>query len=247
MRFRRWVSVLALMVLAFGLGRASVGVAQGILPDGVFVRDSGGGIWLVIGGQRARVPFFPASDEAIFATADSGMWVVPGEGGMLTLGGQPDFVNAPPVMVAPAATATATPMPDDPPPTVSIQVDDTRVEAGQKITITIIAEDNKGIQWIEWEGTILGEGDNDNKPVGDSEVDGNHRHDCDGNKQCAFVWSVTPTKVGEYALRARARDDNGTRSEWTSIDFRVREGPASRATATPTAGATATATSTRTP
>ena len=32
MRFRRWVSILALMALAFGLGRASVGVAQGLLP-----------------------------------------------------------------------------------------------------------------------------------------------------------------------------------------------------------------------
>ena len=117
---------------------------------------------------------------------------------------------------------------------MSIQVDDDRVEAGQKISITLIAEDNHGVQWIEWEGTVLGEGDNDNKAVGDPEMDGSHRHDCDGNKQCAFVWSVTPTKVGDYAIRARARDDNGTRSEWTSIDFRVRQSAAPRATATVT-------------
>src|SRR5690242_17560805 len=60
MRFHRLARALALVALvatAFGIGRGS---AQSVLPDGVFVKDSGGTIWLIIGGQRAKVPFYPA-------------------------------------------------------------------------------------------------------------------------------------------------------------------------------------------
>src|SRR3954452_13563965 len=148
MRFRRWVSVLALMALAFGLGRASVGTAQAVLSDGLFVRDSGGNTWLIIGGQRARVPFRPATDDAIFSVPDSGQWVVPGDGGGLTLGAQPDFVNASPIIIGNSGANNAS---DDPAPSVIIQVDDDRATTGQQVTITVIAEDNHGVQWIEWE------------------------------------------------------------------------------------------------
>ena len=124
----------------------------------------------------------------IFATDDSGLWVIPGEGGVLTLGGMPDFVNQAPVVMGPPSS-TSSQVSADPPPTVNIPVDDDRVEAGQRIEITVIATDNSGVQWIEWEGTILDDGDNDNKATGDPAIDGNHRHDCDNdNKQCAFVW-----------------------------------------------------------
>jgi hypothetical protein len=210
-----------------------VGAAQGLLPDGVFVRDSGGGIWLITGGQRARVPFFPAGDDVIFATNDSGLFVVPAEGGGLTLGGQPDFVNQAPVVMGSAPSTAAAPA--DPPPSVSISVDDDRVEAGQRIEITVIASDNNGVEWIEWEGTIVDDDDNDNRVTGDPALDGNHRHNCDSsNKQCAFIWQATPTKVGNYTLRARARDNADNRSEWVSIDFRVRESGAPRVTSSPT-------------
>src|SRR5881227_721238 len=118
MRFRRWARALALVALAamaFGMGRGS---AQAVLPDGVFVRDSGGTTWLIIGGQRAKVPFYPAGDDVIGAVPDSGQWVVPGEGGILTLGPQPDFVNQAPASLA-QAQATPTPtVTANPPPTV---------------------------------------------------------------------------------------------------------------------------------
>jgi hypothetical protein len=242
MRIPGWAGLLALAVLAFWLGRGSSDLsAQALLPDGVFVRDSGGTIWLIIGGQRAQVPFFPAGDDAVATIPDSGQWVVQGEGGTLTLGGMPDYVFQAPVMVPPpppvevAATATATPVPEDPPPTVSIQVDDERIIAGQTVSITVIAEDNKGIEWIQWEGTVEEDDDNDNKATGDPDLDAEHRHFCDGRAQCAFVWQVTPNTAGRYVLRARGRDDEGNRSEWVKIDFRVQAGPSTPTpTSTPT-------------
>jgi hypothetical protein len=234
MRIPRWAGLLALAVLVFWLGRGSDSLsAQPLLPDGVFVRDSSGTPWLITGGQRAKVPFMPATDEAINSVPDSGAWVIPGEGGALALGEQPDYVNAAPVSLVAAATATATPTaaPEDPPPTVSIQVDDTRIQVGQTINITLIASDNKGIEWIQWEGTVIEDDDNDNKATGDEELDAEHRHECDGQAQCAFVWQVTPKTPGRFTLRARGRDDAGTRSEWTTVELRVQ---GSAATATPT-------------
>jgi hypothetical protein len=202
-----------------------------LLPDGVFVRDSGGTAWLITGGQRAKIPFMPADDEVINSVPDSGAWVIPGEGGALALGEQPDYVNAAPVSLAAEATPTPTPASEDPAPTVSIQVDDTRIQVGQTINVTLIASDNSGIEWIQWEGTVIDDDDNDNKATGDEELDAEHRHDCDGQTQCAFVWQVTPKTPGRFTLRARGRDDAGTRSEWTSVELRVQ---GSAATATPT-------------
>lgn len=242
MRIPRWASLLVIGAVAFGLGRGSSTLsAQPLLPDGVFVRDSGGGVWLILGGQRAQVPFLPAADDVIFAVPDSGAWVVQGEGSVLVLGPQPDYVAAPPIMMAPPPApeatpapeaATATPVPtvapvaEDPPPTVTIQVDDARIQAGQTVTITVIAEDNTGIEWIQWEGTVDAEGDNDNKATGDPDLDAEHRHECDNRTQCAFVWQVAPKTPGRYVLRARGRDDKGNRSEWVKIEFRVQAGPA---------------------
>lgn len=237
MRIRRWAGLLALAAVAFWLGRGSGDLsAQSLLPDGVFVRDSGGGVWLIIGGQRAQVPFLPAGDDVIFGVPDSGQWVVQGEGGVLTLGGQPDYVFAPPVMMPPAPEPTATPAPtatpvvENPGPTVTLQVDDTRIIVGQTVNLTLIANDSDGIEWMQWEGTVAADGDNDNKATGDPELDAEHRFECDGRTQCANVWQVTPKTPGRYVLRARGRDSAGNRSEWVEIDFRVQAGAA---TATP--------------
>jgi hypothetical protein len=230
-------------VLAFWLGRGSSDLtAQALLPDGVFVRDSGGGVWLIIGGQRAQVPFYPAADDVIASVPDSGQWVVQGEGGTLTLGGQPDYVFAPPVVMQappppPPAEATPTPtaVPEDPPPSVSIQVDDERIQVGQTVSITVIAQDNTAIEWIQWEGTVEEDDDNDNKATGDADLDAEHRHDCDSQSQCAFVWSISPKTPGRFVLRARARDTAGNRSEWVKIEFRVQgSAPVPTPTSTPT-------------
>ena len=89
---------LVVALVAFGFGRGSATLsAQALLPDGVFVRDSGGGVWLILGGQRAQVPFLPAADDVIFSVPDSGAWVIQGEGSVLVLGPQPDYVAAPPI------------------------------------------------------------------------------------------------------------------------------------------------------
>ncbi|MFN8636789.1 MAG: hypothetical protein U0893_23320 [Chloroflexota bacterium] len=246
MRVPRWAGLLALVALVFTLGRGSSQLsAQSLLPDGVFVRDSGGTVWFIYGGQRAQVPFLPANDDVIFSVPDSGQWVVQGEGGGLTLGAQPSYVQAPPIVMQSPPTntpeATATPVPENPAPSVTIQVDDTRIQAGQTVSVTLIVHDDTGIDWIQWEGTIEASDDNDNKATGDPDLDAEHRHSCDGQTDCAFVWQVTPKTPGRYVLRARARDTAGVRSDWVKIDFRVQAGPA---TATPPPAATVAPTAT---
>jgi len=230
MRLPRWAGLLAL-VLAFWLGRGSSDLsAQPVLPDGVFVRDSSGTVWLITGGQRARVPFLPATDDAINSVPDSGQWVVAGDNGSLTLGAQPSYVNATPIAMQ-AGTATPT-VSEDPPPSVTVQVDDENIQVGQTISVTVIGQDNHGIDWLQWEGTIQEDDENDNKATGDADLDAEHRHDCDGQKECAFVWQVSPKVTGKFVIRARGRDDAGNRSEWVTTDLRVRD---TSATATPTA------------
>jgi hypothetical protein len=237
MRIPRWAGLLALAVLAFWLGRGTGSLsAQQVVPDGVFVRSGDGTVWLIIGGQRAKVPFFPAADDVINSIPDSGQFVVAGEGGSLALGGQPDYVNQAPVTAQETATPTPT-VSEDPPPTVSIQVDDDRIQVGQTVSVTLIADDNNGIDWIQWEGTVQEDDDNDNQATGDADLDAEHRHDCDGEKQCAFVWQITPQTPGRFVLRARGRDNDGNRSEWVTTDLRVT---GTAATATPNATATPT-------
>lgn len=211
-RMRRWAGLFALVGVVFGLGQV---FAQGI-PSGAFVRDSAGNIWLVSGGQRAAVPIYQTTDDQIAAIPDSSQWVVPAAdgSGALVLGVRPSWAGG-----APAAVA----IPGDALPTVTIQVDDRSIVSGQKISITLIGADDKGLQWIEWEGTYFDDGeDNDNRSTGDAELDGRHRFDCDDQKQCANVWTSTPTKKGEFKLRARARDNAEQRSQWVNIDLRVR-------------------------
>lgn len=239
MRVPRWAGLLALIALVFALGRGSTGQlsAQSLLPDGVFVRDGNGTVWFIYGGQRAQVPFLPANDDVIASVPDSGQWVIQGEGGGLTLGAQPSYVQAPPiVMQAPPIStpvATATTVPENPAPSVTIQVDDSRIQVGQTVSVTLIAHDETGIDWIQWEGTIEESDDNDNQATGDPDLDAEHRHSCDGQVDCAFVWQVTPKMPGRYVLRARGRDTAGVRSDWVKIDFRVQ---GNAATATPPVG-----------
>jgi hypothetical protein len=83
--------------------------AQGGIPNGVFLRDDAGTIWLTTGGKRAQVPIYPASNDAIGAIPDGGQWVVPGgaDGPDLRLGSRPDFAGGPPPAGAPAGAAAS--------------------------------------------------------------------------------------------------------------------------------------------
>src|SRR5581483_11183172 len=61
---------------------------------------------------------------------------------------------APPVEAAPTATTT-TNAPANPTTTaanVTIQLNDTRVDPGDAVTVTVIANDPRGFNWIEWRG-----------------------------------------------------------------------------------------------
>jgi hypothetical protein len=127
-----------------------------------------------------------------------------------------------PVQAAPTATTVPGSVPVNPATTaanVTIQLNDDRVDPGDAITVTVIANDPRGFNWIEWRG--------DN--TDDAALDENHRFDCDSQTQCANVWTVTVTKPGHHTLRARAQTTDDQRTDWSSMELVVREG----ATVTP--------------
>ncbi|MCC6179593.1 MAG: hypothetical protein IT305_30145 [Chloroflexi bacterium] len=157
-------------------------------------------------------------------------------------------ITPPPPPVNPPSGATATSTPSTTTasgPSVTIQLSDSRIDPGQQVDITVIASDPAKLTWIEWEGIPSSRrNENDNEDRTDDPQLDRQRFDCDRRTQCANVWSVKPTVPGDYVIRARARDENGVRSDWTSVDFRVRQ---SQTTATPTGTTAATATSTTAP
>jgi hypothetical protein len=151
---------------------------------------------------------------------------------------------------APPTAAPSTPVPGTPTPTstpaatttVQIQLSDALIDPGEAIKVTVIANGSVGLSWIEWQGD----------DTGDSALDDSHRYEgCDSRTQCAFVWDANPIKTGRQTIRARARDINGTRTDWVTTDLRVRDGPTvtpTPSTPTPTPGpGTPTATPTQTP
>jgi hypothetical protein len=162
--------------------------------------------------------------------------------------------TSPPVAGTPTATTTATvtTTPSALGPTVTIQVNDDRIDPGQSVDVTVIARYATPIDWIEWEG-ILEENanENDNSSTSPDPELARRRFDCDDRTECANVWTVHPTVPGDYELRARAEGTDDVRSDWVTVSFRVREGSAtptttatSASTATPTPPATPTATPT---
>lgn len=141
--------------------------------------------------------------------------------------GQPK-PSGPAPTTAPAATATATSTPN-PASTIAVdlQLDDDLIDPGQNLRVTVIGRSPAGLEWLEWAA------DDSDDPL----LDADHRHDgCDNNTQCAFVWDVKPTKAGLHDIRARGRDRNGVRSEWTVVQLRIREGPTPTWTPVPTVG-----------
>jgi len=128
------------------------------------------------------------------------------------------------------ATATFTPTPGAIGPTVTLQVDDERIDPGQTIAVTVIARYPTAIDWIEFEG-VPGDNNNDNDVATDPALT-RQRFDCDGRTECANVWTITPSISGNVTLRARSRGKDGVRSDWSTLTLRVRQGTA---TTTPTA------------
>jgi hypothetical protein len=108
--------------LVLGLGAAAISLpavsaaprasAQGAIPDGVFVRESNGTVWLVIGGQRVAVPIWQAGDADIAALPKSDLWAVMNDGGAVSGGSRPAWftdviATAPATAAAPAAVPSA--------------------------------------------------------------------------------------------------------------------------------------------
>jgi hypothetical protein len=223
----RKVGLLAVVaVVALSMGSVS---AQGI-PSGAFVKDSQGNVWLVINGQRSQVPLHPANDDQISAFPTTGQWVSPtGDGQSVMLGGPPPW--------APQPTPTSD---QNQPPTVEVLLSDDRIDPGQKIDVTVKAQDDRGLNRVEMEGTIIkGNDDNDNRATGDAVLDDSYKQDCDGTTTCEKSWTISPTTPGRFVIRARARDTDNSRSEWAKVELRIREGAAPKPTTGPTAGPTA--------
>ena len=115
-----------------------------------------------------------------------------------------------------------------------MQIDDDQINPGDSVSITVIARDPRGLKWITWEG-------ND---TNDRELDSEHRFDCNGQTECANVWTVTATQPGNHTLQARAQTTDDQTSELTTVRLRVRE---ASATAVPTAPAAPTTVPTAAP
>src|SRR6185503_5360786 len=125
-------------------------------------------------------------------------------------------VSAP---ATPAATLTSTG------PAVSIQVSDPQIVQGQSVDVTVIARDPRGLDWITWEGD----------DTNDASLDSEHRFECNGQTECANVWTVTPTQVGSFTLNARAQTTDDEVSDLMPVTLRVR---AASATPVPTTAPT---------
>jgi hypothetical protein len=147
-----------------------------------------------------------------------------------------------PTVEAPVGTATATPTTTATGPSVTLQVDDNRIDPGQSIAVTVIARYATPIDWIEFEG-VPGDNNNDNDVATDPALN-RQRFDCDDRTECANVWTITPSISGNVTLRARSRGTDGVRSDWSTLTLRVRQGSA---TPTATTAPSATPTTPETP
>ncbi|MFN8523210.1 MAG: hypothetical protein U0821_08915 [Chloroflexota bacterium] len=105
-RGHRWP---AAVVFALGVGLiVAPAFSQSAIPNGAFVRDADGVLWLVLGGQRHHVAVYPAASESLAAIPASGQWVVPSETGAV-LGSRPDWAQD--STLAAAAPVPAPPLP----------------------------------------------------------------------------------------------------------------------------------------
>jgi hypothetical protein len=146
-------------------------------------------------------------------------------------GGQVSAPVGVPATAMPGATSTSG-------PAVSIQVDDDQIDPGDELSVTVIARDPRGLDWIAWEGD----------DTGDAELDREHRFDCNGQTECANVWQVTATQPGRHTLNARARTTDDVESDLMPVTVRVREVsatpvPTTAPTAVPTTAPTSVPTS----
>jgi hypothetical protein len=108
-------------------------------------------------------------------------------------------------------TPTVTPTPPPTTPVVKLRLSDTTIDLGEEVEIEIIANHDKGLDWIRWEG------DGSEDPELDEK-----RYDCDNRKDCTRTWKVKPTKKGSIDIIADAKDQNGIRAVTARQELRIR-------------------------
>jgi hypothetical protein len=116
-KLRRVLPMLAAILATWVITSASSGLAQSSIPNGVFVQDSRGWLWLVLDGQRVNVPVWLASDDEVLAIPSSEQWAVMNDAGAIVAGDLPTWVQqggiGGPLTARPrAATASPTPAAD---------------------------------------------------------------------------------------------------------------------------------------
>jgi hypothetical protein len=121
---------------------------------------------------------------------------------------------------------TSTPGPDARAPEITtFRVDDDTVDVNDRVEVTIIARarDDRGIDVIQFEGRRDEDDDNDNGSDDIGPELERREFDCDEQRECAWIFDFRPSRAGDFILRARARDTEDTRSEWSEIQLEVRQ------------------------
>lgn len=85
------LAVLIAIMATWALTTATT--AQSSIPNGVFVQDSDGFVWLVLDGQRVNVPVWQATDAEIAAVPQSDRWAVANEAGAIAAGASPSWLQ----------------------------------------------------------------------------------------------------------------------------------------------------------
>lgn len=132
-------------------------------------------------------------------------------------------VQATATRVPPTPTAKATIAAQDDAPSVSISLSDRSIDAGDTITVTVQAKDDKGLEWIAWES----------RDSGERALDRENRYDCGGRTTCVQSWTVRVMRAGTHTVQGQARDSRGQKTD-DVVELRVRAAPAPTATRTPT-------------
>lgn len=83
------LSVVTGLFLGTGLSFTS---AQSGIPNGVFVQDGNGGLWLVLDGKKVAIPIWTAPQEDIRALPRSDRWAVANEDGAIVAGDPPSWL-----------------------------------------------------------------------------------------------------------------------------------------------------------
>jgi hypothetical protein len=96
-------------------------------------------------------------------------------------------------------------------PSVSLKLDDSTIDLGEEVEITVVATHDKGLDWIQWRG----------RDFDDDALD-SHRYDCDNDKVCSRTWTVKPTKKGTVDIEAEAKDSNGVYSQVVRQELKIR-------------------------